>query len=80
MTYLEYLRSTWKPERDDFGFIVAAMVGTLTIGLLIAVPLCFGYGNLEPLLALLAIFGGTYAGVAAVFFAGTATYWAIAKR
>lgn len=80
MTYLEYLRSTWKPERDDLGFIVAATVATLTIGLLIAVPLCFGYGNLNPIFALLAIFGGTYAGVAVVFFVGTATYWAIAKR
>ncbi len=80
MTYMEYLRSTWKPERDDFGFIVAGIAATFTIGLLIAIPLCFGYGNLMPLLSLLAIFGGMYGAVVVVFFVGTATYWAIVKR
>jgi hypothetical protein len=79
MTYREFL-SDFAPSREDVGFGVAAVAAALTLCLLIAVPLSFGYGNVDPIIALFTIFGGMAGGFSVIFFVGTFTYWAIVER
>lgn len=79
MTYREYL-SNFAPDREDVGSIVATIASALSLGLVIATIMSFGFGDFSPFIALFSVFGGMFAAISVMFFVGTFVYWAIVER